>query len=78
MVNMRLTLMVKMPTQGKDSASEGDTTTEELDVPVVDGSIPNCVGLSRENWCMKEVTMVNDVGEGVASGFVEFAMLVEQ
>jgi hypothetical protein len=68
MVNMRLTLMVKMPTQGKDSASEGDTTTEELDVPVVDG----------ENWCRKEVTMVNDVGEGVASGFVEFAMLVEQ
>jgi hypothetical protein len=39
----------------------------------MDGSIPNCVGLPRENWCRKEVTMVNDVGEGVASGFVEFA-----
>jgi hypothetical protein len=70
---MRLTLMVEMPTQGEDSASEGDTTAEEPDVPAMDGSIPNCVGLSCENWCRKEVTMVNDVGEGVASGFVEFA-----
>lgn len=59
--------------QDKDSALDGDTTTEELDVPVVDGSIPNCIGLSCENWCMKEVTMVNDVGEGVVSRFVEFA-----
>jgi hypothetical protein len=70
---MRLTLMVEMPMQGEDSASEGDTIAEEPDVPAVDGSIPNCVGLSCENWCRKEVTMVNDVGEGVASGFVKFA-----
>jgi hypothetical protein len=73
MVNMCLTLTVEMPTQGEDSASEGDTTAEEPDVPTVDGSISNCIGLSRENWCRKEVTMVNDVGEGVASGFVKFA-----
>jgi hypothetical protein len=46
---MRLTLTVEMPTQGEDSASEGDTIAEELDVPAVDSSIPNCVGLSREN-----------------------------
>jgi hypothetical protein len=59
--------------QGEDSASEGDTIAEEPDVPAVDGSIPNCVGLSCENWCRKEVTMVIDVEEGVASGFVEFA-----
>jgi hypothetical protein len=62
-----------MPTQGEDSALEGDTTAEEPDVPTMDGSIPNCVGLSRENWCRKEVTMVNNVGEGIAFGFVEFA-----
>jgi hypothetical protein len=65
--------MVEMPMQGEDSASEGDTIAEEPDVPAVDGSIPNCVGLSCENWCRKEVTMVIDVEEGVASGFVEFA-----
>jgi hypothetical protein len=70
---MCLTLTVEMPTQGEDYASEGDTTTEEPDVLAVDGSIPNCVGLPRENWYRKEVTMVNDVGEGIASGFVEFA-----
>jgi hypothetical protein len=58
--------------QGKDSASEGDTIVEEPDVLAVDGSIPNCIGLPCENWCRKEVTMVNDVGEGVTSGFVKF------
>jgi hypothetical protein len=70
---MHLTLTVEMPTQGKDSTSEGDTIVEEPDVLAVDSSIPNCVGLSRENWCRKEVTIVNNVGEGIASGFVEFA-----
>jgi hypothetical protein len=64
---MRLTLTVEMPTMGEDSASEGNTTAEEPDVPAMDGSIPNCVGLSRENWYRKEVTMVNNVGEGIAS-----------
>jgi hypothetical protein len=59
--------------QGKNSTSKGDTTTKEPDVPAMDGSIPNCIELPCENWCTKEVTMVNDVGEGVASGFVEFA-----
>jgi hypothetical protein len=64
-------MMVEMPRQGEDSTSEGDTTAADH-VPDIDGSIPNCVGLPRENWCRKEVTMVDDVGEGVASGFVEF------
>ena len=66
-------LTVEMPTQGSDSTSKEDTTIEESDVPTVDGSIPNCVGLFRENWCRKEVTMVNNVGESIAFGFVEFA-----
>ena len=70
---MHLTLTVEMPIQGKDSTSEGDTTIEELDVLAVDGSMPNCIGLPCKNWCRKEVTMVNDVEEGVASRFVEFA-----
>ena len=58
---------------GRGLRIRGDTTVEELDVPAVDGSISNYVGLSYENWCRKEVTMVNNVGEGVASGFVELA-----
>jgi hypothetical protein len=41
--------MVEMPTQGEDSASEGDTTAEEPDVLAMDGSIPDCVGLPYEN-----------------------------
>jgi hypothetical protein len=68
---MRFKMTVEMPRQGEDSASEGDTTAADH-VPDIDGSIPNCVGLPRENWCRKEVTMVDDVGEGVASDFVEF------
>jgi hypothetical protein len=48
---MRLTSTVEMPAQGKDSTSEGDTTAEEPDVPAMDSSIPNCVGLSHKNWC---------------------------
>ena len=67
------TLTVEMPTQGLDSTSEGNTIAEEPNVLAIDSSIPNCVGLPCENWCRKEVTMVNDVGESIASGFVEFA-----
>jgi hypothetical protein len=59
--------------QGKASASDEDTSGEVSDVAADDDYIPDCVGLTREKWCKKEVTLLNEGGEGVATGFVEFA-----
>jgi hypothetical protein len=35
--------------------------------------IPDCIGLSREKWCKKEVAFQNDEGDIVATAYVEFA-----
>jgi hypothetical protein len=35
--------------------------------------IPDCIGLSREKWCKKEVALQNDAGDIVAITYVEFA-----
>jgi hypothetical protein len=60
--------------QGKASASNEDTPREVSDVVADDDYIPDCIGLTRKKWCKKEVTLVNEGGgEGVATGFVEFA-----
>jgi hypothetical protein len=59
--------------QGKASAFDEDTCGEVSDVAADDDYIPDCVGLTWEKWCKKEVTLLNEGGEGVATGFVEFA-----
>jgi hypothetical protein len=59
--------------QGKASTSDEDTSGEVSDVAADDDYIPDCVGLIREKWCKKEVTLLNEGGEGVATWFVEFA-----
>lgn len=35
--------------------------------------IPDCIGLSREKWCKKEVTLINMEGNAIASGYIKFA-----
>jgi hypothetical protein len=59
--------------QGKDSESDGDTSGEIPNVLAIENFIPDCVGLIRENWCKKDIILVNDGDEGVAIGFVQFA-----
>jgi hypothetical protein len=53
--------------QGKASTSDEDTSGEVSDVAADDDYIPDCVGLIREKWCKKEVTLLNEGGEGVAT-----------
>jgi hypothetical protein len=53
--------------QGKASASDEDSSGEVSNVAADDDYIPDCVGLT---W---EVTLLNEGGKGVATGFVEFA-----
>jgi hypothetical protein len=50
--------------QGKALASDGDTPEEAPDITANDDYIPDCIGLTREKWCKKEVILVNEEGEG--------------
>lgn len=61
--------------EGKASTFDGDTHEEVSVITAVNDSIPNCVGLTWEKWYKKEVIMVNKGGEGVTTGFVEFAWI---
>jgi hypothetical protein len=42
-------------------------------IPEEEMPVPNCIGLSREDWCKKEVALVNDSGVPLATAYVEFA-----
>lgn len=48
--------------------ADGVYNIAEEDIP-----IPKCVGLSREDWCKKEVALVNESGVLLATAYVEFA-----
>ena len=42
-------------------------------IPDDEMPIPHCLGLSRDEWCKKEVSLHNEGGEVVATAYVEFA-----
>ena len=54
-----------------------ESDREEADgvynIPEEEVPIPDFIGLAREDWCKKEVTLVNDTGVAVATAYVEFA-----
>jgi hypothetical protein len=54
-----------------------ESNREEADgvynIPKEEVSIPDFIGLGREDWCKKEVTLVNNNGVPVATANVEFA-----
>jgi hypothetical protein len=47
-----------------------ENVTCEVDImePILD-----CIGLSREKWCKKDVTLINMEGNVVASRYIKFA-----
>jgi hypothetical protein len=59
--------------QGFQSESEEEILENvTCEVDIIE-PIPDCIGLSRDKWCKKEVTLINMEGNVVASGYIEFA-----
>ena len=56
--------------QGREFEREEQLLYDSLEEAM---PIPNCKGLSREDWCKKEVSLISDTGLCSARAYVEFS-----